>query len=420
MSESEIIQNASFGNPVYDYDPQQRMNQIQIQQPQQMYCNPAYMQPQYNYQFNNYMNQPQSGFQGYAGNPAFQYIQTNGYGMQQNPYMVEDYNYTIPGFNTGSRELMPADVEETCNQLQTQMMMELEEANIARIEKQKSYYTSMGFNGSNYYGSPYMNTYYADPMIVNKYKQKIEAIKKEAREARTNLNKNLSRLCQNYLNGEIDEERIEEIYSDHLVTVPARDVQFEQKMQMLHSLVPVDTSAKYREHNARVSAEYSKYLTEGSDMNTFLRECGELISAQRLEEEDHNRRDVNVYYQQDGAYKSFIRQKIKERHNAEQGGGITLPNMGQLNSGQLNNGQSNIGQLNTGENIPFGNAFPTLNESAKLLDDGTLQISAPAWLGNKDYVVKNTMEDDYEKNRQLFIQSIYRDNPRPGGDNDGS
>jgi hypothetical protein len=417
LSEQEIVQNANLINPAYDYDPQQRLNQMQAQQQQQMMYGGYYTNgmPQYGYPQNTFyaMNYPQyggyqspSGFSGYAGNPAFQYMQGSGY---QSPYMTQqqDYTYYVPGFNTGSRELLPHDVENICNELQNQMMMELEEANVKRMEQQKSYYNALGYNnGYNYYGMPYMNTFYADPQIVNKYKQKIENIKKEARESRTNLNKNLSRLCQNYLEGTVDEERIEEIYAGKTVTVPGQQIQYDYKMQMLASMVPADNSTMYQQHHAQVSAEVGKYFENTTDMNTFLRDCGQLISAERLEAEDHKRRDGSNLYQQNGAYRALIRQKIKDKHQMETGGGeITLPG---LNPNQ------------NGSNIPMGESFPTLNQSARMLDDGTLQISAPAWLGNKQYVVKNAMEDDYEKNRQLFIQSIYRDNPRPGGGSNGS
>ena len=417
LSQAEIIQNANL--TPYDYDPSQRMQQMQQQQmmyqqpPIQMggcyypgmygYNNPM-TQPGYNYQFNNFMNPPMPPQQfggtpiGYAGNPAFQYMQAMD--MQQQAYTPADYTYFVPGFNTGSRVLLPADAQEMCDRLQVEMMMELEEANVARIERNKEYYAKMGY-GMNYYGTPWINNFYADPNIVSKYKKMIEDVKQEAMNARTNLNRNLSKLCHNYLDDEISEEDLDKIYSGHTVTVPGQQIQYDQKYAMLASLVPVDTSIAYQQHSAQVSAEYAKCFEEGGDMNTFLRDCGRVIAADMEEQELHKRRDASNLYQQGGAYRTLIRQKLIEKHQKENGGGgITLPTLG----GQQNN------------NIPMGGAFPTLQQSATMLDDGTLKISAPSWLGNKQYVIQNTMEDEYEKNRNLFIQSIYRDNPRPGGD----
>lgn len=404
MSEPEIVQNA---NLMYDYDPQQRLSHMQ-QQP--VYPGGFNTAPGYN-QFSNFMNPPVppgtvmgSGFSGFAGNPAYQFL---GQGGMQNPYInqqPQDYTYFVPGFNTGSNTLLPADAEAICDELQMQMMIELEEANMKRIEKQKSYYNSLGYNnGYNYYGMPYMNSFYADPQIVNKYKKKIEDIKREAEEKRSNMNKNLSRLCQNYLEGEVDEKRIEQIYSGRTITIPGQKIQYNQQINMFASMVPVDTSRIYQQHNAQVSAEFSKYFDENTDMNSFLRDCGQIISADRLDEEMHKRRDGSNLYKQDGAYTALIKQKLREKHNAERGGGENLPNLGQQNN-----------------QIPLGGAFPTLQQSSVLLDDGTLQISAPSWLGNKQYQIKNVMEDEYEKNRGLFLQSIYRDNPKPGGDPNGS
>lgn len=401
LSQQEIVQNA---NMTFDYDPNQRMNQMYQQQQ-------YYVPGLYGYNqgmFGNFMNPPimqnqQSGFQGYVGNPAFQYMQNIG---MQNPYMMKpqcsDYTYYIPGFNTGSRVLLPSDAEEVCERLQAEMSMELEEANAQRIAKQQQYYNNLGMY--NYYGTPYAYSYYADPSITNKYKRKIEEMRKQAEEARNNLNRNLSRLTQNYLYGEVDEGEIDKLYEGRFVTVPGAQIQQNYDQQRLAAMKPIDTSYQYQQHNANISTEYAKYFDENTDMNSFLRDVGQVISAERLEEETHRRRDVSGLYQQDGAYKSLIRQKLRERYKTEnEGGQFNIPNL---------NNQDN--------NIPMGGSFPTLQQSAKLLDDGTLQISAPAWLGNKQYSIKNTMEDEYEANRNRFLQSIYRDNPMPGGGQNGN
>lgn len=402
LSQQEIVQNANLTG--YDIDPNQRLFQIQNQS---MFYSPGSYG--YNQPFSGFMNPPQpSGFQGFAGNPAFQYMQN--VGMQspltgyQNPYMqpqYQDYTYFVPGFNTGTKLLLPSDAEEKCQKLQMEMMMEQEEAYIERLEKQKQYYSSLGFSNPNYYGMPYAFSYYNDPAITNKYKQIIEDMKRQAEIARNDLNKKLSRLSQNYIYGEVDEKAIEEAYKGHYITIPGIQIHNNQEQARLSNMVPIDTSVVYQQHNAAVSAAHNKFFSENDDMNTFFGNCGEMIMEDHLEEERHRRRDGSGLYQQDGAYKMLIRKKLREKHAAQNGGGINLP------------------QLGAQPNLPIG-GFPTLQQSAKLLDDGTLQISAPSWLGNNQYVVKNAMEDDYEKNRSKFVQSIFLTNPTPGGNPNGS
>lgn len=386
MTEQEIINNATM----YSYSPMERLgynlasmgyNGQPITSPYAGFMNPP---------------QPQTSYAGFPGNPAFQFMQnTNSFGFQGFKPQYTDYSYSVPGFNTGSTLLLKSDAEEECNRLQEQMERELEESNIKRIEQQKSYYSSLGYN---YYGTPYVNQNYADPAIINKYKKKIDEMREEAEEARNSLYKNLSRLCSNISGEEIDEDRIEEIYSPHIVTIPAKDVEFMQGQRRFEDLVPFDNSEMYRKHDEDVSRQYREIFSESKDTNTFLRDCGRLASMERLEEESHKRRDMSSLYKQDGSYRQLIRQKIIERNKAENNGDIVT--------------QSSANQSN---DIPFGSSFPTLSQSATLLDDGTLSISAPAWLGDKKYIVSNLQEDEYEKNRQLFIQSIYRDNPKPNG-----
>ena len=52
--------------------------------------------------------------------------------------------------------------------------------------------------------------------------------------------------------------------------------------------------------------------------------------------------------------------------------------------------------------------FSTLSKSSKLLDDGTLSISAPSWVGGgKSIQFNNEMEAHFEENRRAFLESIY-------------
>jgi len=56
--------------------------------------------------------------------------------------------------------------------------------------------------------------------------------------------------------------------------------------------------------------------------------------------------------------------------------------------------------------------YPTLGSAGKLLDDGTITISTPSWIGGganslRRITLNNEMEKHFEENRQAFLQSIY-------------
>ena len=68
------------------------------------------------------------------------------------------------------------------------------------------------------------------------------------------------------------------------------------------------------------------------------------------------------------------------------------------------------GYLNPAQFIDT-NLYPTLGSAGKMLDDGTISITAPPWAGAADSLrriqVNNEMEKHFEENRQAFLQSIY-------------
>ena len=58
------------------------------------------------------------------------------------------------------------------------------------------------------------------------------------------------------------------------------------------------------------------------------------------------------------------------------------------------------------------NMYPTLGSAGKLLDDGTISITTPSWIGGganslRRITLSNEMEQHFEENRQAFLQSIY-------------
>ena len=127
---------------------------------------------------------------------------------------------------------------------------------------------------------------------------------------------------------------------------------------------------------------YTQMVGTNPNMNEFLQNQGIVAIYESMDEEMHKRRDGTRYYQEDG-YKRFLRKAIMERK------GIKPDSAPQQNG------------------IPMGNAFPILSQNANMLEDGTLNITAPAWLGGRQVTLNNEMEQHFEENRQKFLQSIY-------------
>lgn len=390
ISEQEVIQNANLiggsqpGGGYY-YDTQSRMNSI--------------YQPNYQPQsgFGAYMNSPQPGTYGYAGNPAFQIMQNMGY---QNVY--QDQVYHQPGFSLSGPLLLPEDAFQRCEQLQIQMMMEQEEAYQERLKRQREYMNRTGMQ-TNYYGTPFM-VVQEDYQITNKYRQIIEEMRQEAMDARMTLNKNLSRLSHRYLYGtEPDERQIDEIYEGRTITIPAADVEFNRHQQMLQSAQPVNNAYMYNMHYEQVTNDHNRYFENGNaNMYTYFENVGEMMMDDVLAKEKEKRRDGSTLYQQDGSYRDLLRRKMIERK--------------MMNSGDIG-GVVEGGKMFGIPNIDIS-SFPVLSSAGTMLDDHTLMVSAPTAFANKNsqqLVIQNELEQNYEANRGRFIQSIYRDDPIPGG-----
>lgn len=342
----------------------------------------GYNQPQ------NFMNQPEVGYGG--ANPAFEMI-------QQNPQMFPDaykrinrivsepeyHDKTIhvPGFNPGGGEmLLPTNIEEICNKLQMEMDAEQEEAIEQRRKRFQGYFNNN--YGYNYYGLPY--TDYNDSSVTMKYRNKINKIKQEAIQKRTNFNKNITKLVHSYLQDGVTDEDIDNLYSGYEYTIPADKVRQESNMNKLSKMVPMDNANAYREHYRQLSNQYTSLVGENPNMNEFLNNLGLVQIQENLEKEYHRRKDLSQYYKTD-TYRSILRRNIAKRKGT------------------------------TENNIPLGSDFPTLNESAKLLDDGTLSISLPPWMKGQtsgaDEVqhvqITNELEQNFEENRRRFLDSIY-------------
>ena len=359
---------------------------LRYQQTQTMQITPG------GYGYNYYNQQPTqipNKFlaNGFRGNPALNMIQ-NGiqvpYYLQQQP-QYQDRIVHVPGFNTGTNTIYPENFEEICSKLQLDMMIEMEEAIVERNKRFQGYFNNN--YGYNYYGLPYYSNY-EDQRVIDKYKKKVEEIHQEAVSKRLKLNKRLSKLCHGYINDGVSDKDIDNVYDGYSYTIPA-NVQYQSAVQeSLANLKPVSNQNIYVEHHNAVKKMHEQLLDGATDMNSFLHAQGKMKKAELIEEEMHRRKDGSQYYQVD-AYKRFLRKSIMERNGKVSEQPISVPQ--QLNNGLLNQ-------------------FPTLNNSGTLLEDGTLSITAPPWLGNRQIVLNNQLEQHFEENRHKFLQSIYAQN----------
>ena len=385
----------------YSYDPNARSIQMN-QQMQQSYYFPG----QYGYNAPNpyqtyggfnmsmasqpmvpYMNPPigtNMGFQGFQGNPAFAFMNGMNMGMNYGPYfrpqepIYQDKVVHVPGFNTGTEVLYPDNIEEICNQLQLEMIMEQEEAQVEREKRFQGYFNNN--YGNNYYGMPFVSNF-IDQGIYNKYRGKIEQIKQEAIERRSALNKGLSRLVHNYMNDNMTDEDIDRVYDGYTYTIPSNTVKLQYDADRFSRMQPISNQHLYAQHFKEIGQIYDSLVNPKSNMQQFLQAQGMVQIFENLQDEMHKRRDGSRYYQEDG-YRRFLRKAIMERKG--------------IKPTEENN-----------QNSLMGNAFPVLSQSANMLEDGTLNITAPAWLGGRQITINNELEQHFEENRHKFLQSIY-------------
>lgn len=395
--EAEAASMASFGK--YDYDPGTRMTMPTTLYPGAYGYNQPYgigaMPQSYNPvqpTYNQYRTTPY----GYTGNPALQMM-----GYQQQPqYRELPKTIHIPGISMNSEYLPTIDFQERIDKMSSEYIYKQQELEAkSEVDRQSSVYGYGGGYGYNYYGSSWYNPYQYNS-LNQEIARSVEAMKEEARENRMSLNLRLSRLSHNIAEDGMPIETIEERYRGRDIPMPQGLVmqpQEQYELNRLQNAVPFDNAQFYRDQWAAVSKKFNDIVPENATMENAFDNIGILCAEFELEEEQHRRRDMSSTYKAgDGGYKYFVKKKAKERYLRERG--ISLPH-------------STIPTFDADQaRRDFIAQSPVLSKSARLADDGTLDvhIELPCNVGSKtgqNYSV-NSNEAAFEEKRQRFASAI--------------
>lgn len=390
QTEIEAANMASFGK--YDYDPAMRAINQQMIYPGGYGYNAFPMNPPVvgigtPYRYSPYGNvQPTYGAYQYGSpNPVFQQSFGMNLYQQQMPTTIH-----IPGVGMNGEYLAPLHLEETIDQLSLEYWTKMQEKQAKDdIDRRNSVYGYNSYGGFNYYGVPYYNPYQYNS-INGEISQKVDEIKTKAREARLQFDQRLSRLAHNISNDGTPDDIIKERYEGRTIEIQRNsqfDPMFLQEQMRLERMVPFDNSQFYRDQYARVSKEFNEIIPSNSDMQTTFQNMGIVAAKWDLEDEEHRRRDVSTMYQSgENGYKYFVRKKAEERYAKEKG--IQLPSSNQFNPIQAK--QQALQQ------------FPTLNQSVKLADDGTLSVTCNVGSHAGQVYSVNQNEAKYQENRERF------------------
>lgn len=399
ISEQEAIANASFGK--YDYDPAARVSSLYQQSGFSRYMNPPVM-PGIG------MSPPNTI--GY-GNPVFQYFPNYYSQQQQQPQALKSF---IPPCSNNGEYMPTPDWQEKIDKMIVEYSIKLEDEQVANSMKYQSYNYG-GYGGYNYYGTPYYSPFSSYMSPVNQeINQVVEEMKSEAKENRIAFNKMIARTAHAFAKEEISEDELDRRYRGMEIETPGyvgmttTDL---AEQNRLARMVPVSNADAYRRHHQAVSDQYHSIIPETAGMQECFSKTGRVNMEYELEEEAHRRKNMAVLYNSaDGTYRYFVKAKAAERY--AKANNIPLSNIMPATNGSSGAPVSN--------GVP--DTLPTLQQSAKLCDDGTLNITCNFGSHKGEtYTVNNSMESAYDKERERFQRfynsipgSIYL-NDRKGG-----
>ena len=437
ISETEAVQNASFGRNFAEihyglggnaYQPQQQNPGYNPYfQTQQMGYNPYINYSQSNPYMANPYNYSQQSFNYGSpyGNPVFAYMNRNGMFPQFQQPTQQQQVYIKPVTISGDY-LPPAGIENEINEMMRKVIDEQMETDAKNIAARSKAYRDNNFNPF------YTSNYYQLPVFAQQYSSynrevysRIEQIKQEAKQARTDFSINLSKIAHHYLNDGVDDDQIEDMYTGKYINVNDnsdfsgiyRQMCFQQRAQ---NLVPVDPAAKYRYQIAAVQNEIRKYIPEDADLEKTSEGMNELFTKWKLEEEKDRRRDVSIEYN-NSAYKTLVLRKKAERIANEQGFSLD-PNAPLQTIKQINSSNKNIGIQNRDEikkqiaESTLRNMFPDLANSGSYIDNNGMLVAKCNPPTSSDPVIVNSQEQEYENDKhrfEAFLNSMPKINEMP-------
>ena len=434
ISEAEAAQNASFGANFAQMQYGLGGNNYQMNPPQQngpgystypnqpQFQNTTYYNPYPNYMA-NYMPSPQPSpkyqygynpFQSF-GNPIYNYQYQNQQLAYQQQMQQQRQAYIKP-IDLYGNEYMPIvgyqDEISDMSRKVIQEQLEVDAINIAERTRAR--------NNNNY--NPYYGgyNYFNQPVYAQQYSQynrevykRIEEMKQQARQARTDFSVNLSKLAHHYLNDGVDDETIETMYTGQYIDVEqdqemgmiCAQLQFQQRYQ---SMVEIDPAAKYRQAALEVQKEIQSFIPPTATAKEYNDGMNLLMAKWRLDEEKSRRRSFAVDYKNDGndSYKYLVRRKKAERIAQEQGFSLD-PDAPMQIVNQVNKIKNNPEEEKKKLKKQFNesllhNLFPDLVESGSYIDeDGALVAKCNI----PDNI--NQEEQEYQAKKEGFINYMY-------------
>ena len=360
-------------NAYYSYAAQQ----LNMQQPQ---LNSYYQQPQQQMRQPWQLMQPQYQM---TQSPVSPFVQNSpNYNQQQIPS-----TYVEKGWNpTGLDYMYTEEMKKKLDELNTKYGR----LNAEKARERQAMYANCGYN---YYGM--LNTGFRDQMLLSEFNREKAKIEAQARENIIEFNLRLSRAVH-YYRGDIDidnnEEfsKVEDIYKDTVVSVPQSVIDRYNLARSVHRGVDITERCKWEvnEIDRRVSEEYHKKIKPDATLDEFLNTAGLVLWDIEMEKHEKEARSFNDRY-------------TYEKLNTE------------LNKNLY---------LRDGYIPPqSSNAFEALQSSGLLretpgihmdFDTGTITLNRDEWNKHRDRVnvLANQEQQEYEAQRQMFINSVYNSN----------
>ena len=499
----ENINQARFNNPYYNaYVQHEQAMQQAPQQNYQFVYDPNLglenqQQMQYNYNPNMYgynYNQQNIPNQGYNPNVGYNYNQQIQVGMQgynyQNQGMqnlnpqqgVQSFNpqfggqnrynqqpvqqqkiFHVPPLNFGGEFMPSVGWEEKIDRIESDLWFKIQQET---VDRKFSNLNGPGFAnmGPNFYGNAYFG--YGMTQAEQEAIQAVKEMEAEARQNKIDFNIRISKIAHHFLKDGVTDQQIEETYTgrDILVDETIYDPVFENELNRMNNLVPIDTTAKYRRHFLAVQAEHNSIVPADANMQEGLEAMGMLAMNYALEEERARRRNCGEDYDQN-VYKHIVRSKAMKRHQEKHGmslmddydiyGRPIRHKTNDYGNAGFANRASTIETVNPNETAGFANLAAMMNSdyfteeekkrnlaaienvkdrlkngedidtdklkvellktfmgpSANIADDGTLILSPPTGMDSGESI-HNSQESEYDYDRQRFGQFM---DSVPGG-----